>query len=100
MKTMKQIFRLSIFIWAILLVFGCSKDDFYEMDEPGLLVPRTVDEDPSLPSITVNSTMLHAEAFGNPEDPMIVVIHGGLGGDYRSLLCCRDLVDEGYYVVF
>ena len=100
MKTMKQFFKLSIFVWATILIFGCSKDDFYEMDEPGLLVPLTVDENPDLPSITINGTMLHSEAFGNPEDPMIVVLHGGPGGDYRSLLCSRDLVDDGYYVVF
>ncbi|WP_340113085.1 alpha/beta fold hydrolase [Maribellus mangrovi] len=100
MKTMKQFFKLSIFVWATILIFGCSKDDFYEMDEPGQLVPLTVDENPDLPSITINGTMLHSEAFGNPEDPMIVVLHGGPGGDYRSLLCSRDLVDDGYYIVF
>ena len=66
MKTMKQFFKLSIFVWATILIFSCSKDDFYEMDEPGLLVPRTVDEDSSLPSISVNGTMLHSEAFGLP----------------------------------
>lgn len=101
MKTMKHyFFKLSIIIWASIAFFGCSKDDFYEMDEPGLLVPLTVDENPELPSISINGSMLHSEAFGNPEDPMIVVIHGGPGGDYRSLLCSGDLVDDGYYVVF
>jgi len=100
MKTMKQLFKISIFIWASIVLFGCSKDDLHDMDEPGLLVPMTVDEDLSLPSIKVNGTLLHSEAFGDPEDPMIVVLHGGPGGDYRSLLCSRDLVDQGYYVAF
>lgn len=97
---MKQFFKLSIIIWVCIAFFGCSKDDFFELDEPGLLVPLTVDENPELPSINLNRTMLHSEAFGNPEDPMIVVIHGGPGADYRALLCSRDLVNEGYYVVF
>jgi proline iminopeptidase len=97
---MKQLVKLSIIIWASIVLFGCSKDDLHDMDEPGLLVPMTVDEDLSLPSISVNGTMLHSEASGNPENPMIVVIHGGPGGDYRNLLCSRDLVDDGYYVVF
>jgi proline iminopeptidase len=100
MNTMKHFIKLLIFIWASVAFFGCSKEDFYELDEPGLLVPLTADENPELPSITVNGTILHSESYGNPEDPMIVAIHGGPGGDYRSLLCCRDLVHEGYYVVF
>jgi len=49
--------------------------------EPGQLVPLTVDEDPTLPSISVNGTQLHAETFGNPTDPMLVILHGGPGGD-------------------
>ena len=94
MKTLKQLLKLSIFIWAFIAFSGCSKEDFHEMDEPGLLVPRTVDEDLELPSITLNGTMLHAEAYGNPEDPMIVAIHGGPGGDYRSLLPDKFLLDR------
>ncbi len=30
---------------------------------------------------------------------MIMVLHGGPGGDYRSLLPYRVLADDGYYVV-
>ena len=68
--------------------------------EPGGLVRRTVEEDPGLPRIEVNGTVLHAEAFGDPSRPMVVVLHGGPGGDYRGLLPYRKLADEGYYVVF
>ncbi len=38
-------------------------------DDPGNLVPATVDEDPSPPRIEVNGTTLHAEAFGDPSAP-------------------------------
>lgn len=69
-------------------------------DAAGNLVPATVDEDPSLPRIEVNGTALHAEAFGNPGAPMIMVLHGGPGGDYRSLLPYRALAGDGYYVVY
>jgi len=69
-------------------------------DEPGNLVPRTVTEDPSLPSIEVNGTRLHAEAFGDPSHPMVITLHGGPGGDYRSLLPLQALADDGYYVIF
>ena len=81
-----------------LLFFSCAKERF--MNEPGNLVPRTVDQDPSLPSITVNGAMLHSEAFGHPDSTMIVCVHGGPGGDYRYLLNCKDLADYGYRVVF
>ena len=63
-------------------------------------VAKTVDEDPSLPSIAIAGTRFHAEAFGDPNAPMIMVLHGGPGGDYRSLLPMRALADDGYYVVF
>jgi proline iminopeptidase len=77
-----------------------SSCDTVEWDEPGTLVPPTVDEDATLPSISVNGTRLHAETFGNPDDPMVVVLHGGPGGDYRSLLKCSAFAGDGYFVVF
>jgi proline iminopeptidase len=66
---------------------------------PGSLVPKTVDEDPSLSSIEVSDTKLHAEAFGDPAAPMIMMLHGGPGNDYRQLLPMQALADDGYYVV-
>jgi proline iminopeptidase len=68
--------------------------------QAGNLVPPTVEDDPSLPRIEVHGTTLHAETYGDPTAPMIVMLHGGPGGDYRSLLPYRALADDGYYVVF
>lgn len=62
-------------------------------------VPKTVVDDMSLPSIEIGGIKLHAETFGNSDNPMIVVIHGGPGGDYRHLLDLKVLSDE-YFVVF
>ena len=95
MKTKRKILMLA---FIALLLFSCTKERL--INEPGNLVPRTVDQDPSLPSITVNGAMLHSEAFGHPDSTMIVCIHGGPGGDYRYLLNCKDLADYGYRVVF
>lgn len=89
------------FLFAVitaLIAFSCSEDKL--ITEPGRLVPKTVDEDPSLPSITVNGAMLHAEAYGHPDSTLLICIHGGPGGDYRSLLNCKDLASHGYRVVF
>lgn len=73
--------------------------------EPGNLVPKTVDEDPSLPSIEVNGTKLHAETFGDPAAPVLVFLHSGPGHDYRSLLRLREPIDgarleDEHFVVF
>ena len=89
-------------IFAVLAVVGVilTSCDTVEWDEPGVLVPPTVDDDPTIPSISANGTRFHAETFGNPDDPMIVVLHGGPGGDYRSLLTCSRLADDGFFVVF
>lgn len=83
---------------AAMLFVSCTKERF--INQPGNLVPKTVDQNAGLPSITVNGARLHSEAFGHPDSTMIVAIHGGPGGDYRHLLKCRDLAAHGYRVVF
>ena len=85
-------------ICCLILLSSCG--DTYEIAEDGILVPLTVIEDPSIPSIDINGVKLHSEAFGNPSDPMIIAIHGGPGADYRSLLNFKQLVEDGFYLVF
>lgn len=94
---MKTQIKILVTILMLVALFSCET---HELNEPGLLVPLTVDENPELPSITVNGAMLHAETFGNPDDPMIIAIHGGPGGDYLSILNCKEFANDGYYVVF
>ena len=85
---------------ACLALASCFVAGCLDPDEDGNLVPLTADQDPSLPSIELAGTTLHAETFGEPSDPMIMVLHGGPGADYRSLLPLRALADDGYFVVF
>jgi proline iminopeptidase len=89
--------RFSLLFLAALALgpVGCL-----DPDEPGNLVPRTVVEDPTLPRIEVAGTLLHAEAFGDPTAPTVMVLHGGPGIDYRNLLPLRALAADGYRVVF
>lgn len=82
---------------GLFLATSCKKED---MAEPGALVPRTVAQDASLPSLAINGTLLHVESHGDPSDPLVVVVHGGPGGDYRSMLSAKDLVNDGFHVVF
>jgi proline iminopeptidase len=62
-------------------------------------VPRTVVDDPTLPVIEANGYRFHGEVFGDAVAPTIIVVHGGPGWDYRSLLPLRALADD-YRVVF
>jgi len=68
-----------------------------------VLVPltfiQTVDENDDLPSITLNGYKFHAETMGDEGNPVIVVLHGGPGGDYRNLLPVAPLARD-YLLVF
>ena len=92
-------FFLAIVAAAVMAV-AFNACEILDPEHPGDLVPMTVDEDPSLPSISVNGTLLHSESFGDPNDPMLVVLHGGPGGDYRGMLKCTTFVDDHFFVVF
>lgn len=102
MKKIKSNFHkvnLAILAMATTLFFASCEKEMY-IKEPGNLVPKTVDQDPNVPSISVNGTLLHSEAFGNPNHPMVIYLHGGPGSDYRNALNVKQLVDNNYYVVF
>ena len=90
-------FRIALVAIVFLLV-SCSKEKY--INEPGNLVPKTVDQDPGLPSISINGTQLHSEAFGQKDSALIVVLHGGPGSDYRYMLNCKEFANQGYRVVF
>jgi proline iminopeptidase len=81
---------------VILWVSGCT---LLDPNSPGYLVPTTVDEDHSLPALSINTTRLHLETYGNPVNRTIVFLHGGPGGDYRGLLRLKSLADT-YFLVF
>ncbi len=63
-------------------------------------VPATVSNDGQLPQTQANQARLHAERFGSEDAPLIIVIHDGPGGDYRSLLPLQALSKQGYQVLF
>jgi proline iminopeptidase len=63
------------------------------------VVPATTTDDPSLPSRSIGGYRYHLEVFGLPTRPVVIVLHGGPGGDYRSLLPLQPLSDD-YQVVF
>ena len=64
-------------------------------------MPPTADQDPALPQITIRvagrDRAVHLETHGDPEAPVILVLHGA-GHDFRALRLLQDLQDE-YRVV-
>lgn len=60
---------------------------------------KTVDENEELPSITLNGYKFHAETMGDEDKPVVIVLHGGPGGDYRNLLPIAPLAED-YRLVF
>lgn len=81
-----------------LCLMSCSQEKFIE--EEGNLVPKTVIEDSSIPSIIINGAKLHAQAFGPSDGNLIICIHGGPGSNFKYLLNCKSLADNGYRVIF
>jgi proline iminopeptidase len=96
----KHNIKMKKFVLIIFVVLFFSSCEKLEVTEPGALVPKTVDQDPSLPSLFINGTLLHVESSGDPGNPIIIIIHGGPGADYRSMINARQLTNDGYYVIF
>lgn len=84
---------------------GATACETMSPGDPGNLVPPTVAEDASLPAIDMNGSRFHLQTSGNPSNPVIVFLHGGPGGDYRSLLRLAErhngysLADD-YFLVY
>ena len=57
-------------------------------------VPATVTTDPSLPQLKGDGVLLHGRTVGAQGAPLAVVLHGGPGGDHRSLLALERLSDS------
>lgn len=62
-------------------------------------LPATVDRDASLPVVELQGYRYHAETLGPADAPVVIVLHGGPGADYRYLEPLRALADQ-YRVVF
>lgn len=88
--------------WALALVafFAVAVTALFLGTRGDYQVPRLVTEDASLPSQTVDGIKLHMRMIDGPADaPTVIVLHGGPGGDFRSLLGLGALSDT-YQVVF
>ncbi|MBV7339253.1 alpha/beta hydrolase [Chloroflexi bacterium TSY] len=96
MKIVIQFLRFIGLIFGLLLVFVVGMFIVTAGDHS---VPDTVETDPTIPHVEIDGVVFHAETFGDPQNPVVVVVHGGPGGDYGYLLNLHQLEDE-YFVVF
>lgn len=92
---------LLILLPAVLLLTSC--EDLLSPDiPPGTLVPKTVAEDPSLPSISIEVAgrvrKIHYHTMGNPASPPILLMHGSLS-DMRGYLPLMEELSDRYYIV-
>ena len=89
-KCLAPLLCLSTMIILSLTITSCSS----------IRVRRTTDQDPSTPSMVLNGYPFHAEAFGDPQNPVVIVLHGGPGADYRYLLPLTPLAEDYYLVMY
>lgn len=59
----------------------------------------TLEQDTSIPSIALENYRFHCRVYGQEHAEVILVLHGGPGGDFRYLLALEGLADQ-YQVVF
>jgi proline iminopeptidase len=90
---------VAIILGSLVLLAAALAAGLYVSTRGEFTVPATVVDDPSLPRIEVGGVLLHAEAYGDPSSPPVIVLHGGPGGDYRALLDLKGLADE-FFVIF
>jgi proline iminopeptidase len=96
MKLLKTLGKITM---AIVVGLVALFTLFYVLTLGDYAVAETVAQDPSIPHITIDEVTYHAETFGDPANPVVIVLHGGPGSDYRSLLPLQALSDQ-YFVVF
>ncbi|MEN8251046.1 MAG: alpha/beta hydrolase [Bacteroidota bacterium] len=93
---MKKLFKIFLGLTGVpgiifLLMFFLTTGDYH--------IPKTVLDDATIPHVTIDGVTFHTQTFGNPKNPVVIVVHGGPGWDYKSLLPLQNLSDE-FYVVF
>jgi proline iminopeptidase len=95
-----RLLRLTFYGGGVVLLFLIAATVFFYMKTAGdYPVAATVVDDPDLSQITLGDATFHVQTFGDPANETIIVLHGGPGADFRSLLALQALSDQ-FHVVF
>ncbi len=92
--------RIAVFLGALAAVLILATAVLWFTTRGDYPVAATVTDDPALPAVEILGIRLHAQSFGPEEGPVVIVLHGGPGGDHRSLLPLAALADDCYRVQF
>jgi proline iminopeptidase len=88
-------------IFTLVLLFLSIRCSLIDPEEPGALVPPTVDQDPLIPQMKITvagyTRSIHIQTFGTPNNPALFILHGS-ASDYRPFLPLQILADK-YFVV-
>lgn len=95
-KFLKKLGKISLYIIGVLVILFIAAY-FLTMGE--YHIPKTVEQDSGLPRIELNGYTFHSEVFGDPSNPVTIVLHGGPGADYDYLLTLKPLASD-YFLVF
>lgn len=95
----KTLLALAITLAGITLVIAVIVGVLFVSNAGNHVVAATVADDPSLPYVELGGYRFHARTFGHPSNPTVIALHGGPGGDFRSILPLSGLADD-YFVVF
>ncbi|MBX3250850.1 MAG: alpha/beta hydrolase [Myxococcales bacterium] len=80
----------------VLSLAGCANSG-----ADGHLVPHTVVADLNLPRFALaDGRLVHLRTFGDPAAPVVVVLHGGPGGDHRDYLHLEAWANRFFVVLW
>lgn len=91
--------KFSLLLLLLMGLFSCEK-----LEDIGVLVPPTVDQDPNLPSVSINvagrDRLIHVRTFGDASNPVLFVLHGSFTDTraYRNI--CESLADKYHVVIW
>ncbi len=98
-ETQMLIFMKWLYLLTTFWLINCTK-----IDNIGVLVPPTADQDPNLPSVSINvagrQRLVHVRTFGNASNPPLFILHGSFTDTrpYRNI--CEALADKYYVVIW
>lgn len=95
-KTVGYILKTLLVLLLILIFFSGY---MYLSTNGDYTIAKTVEHNRSLPSQKINNITFHLETFGDKNNDVLIILHGGPGGDYQYLLDLKALSDT-YFVVF
>lgn len=96
-KTLFLFLKIVLSLFLLLFIFAVA---LYLRTRGNYEVAKTVEYDMSLPQVVINGIPFHAETFGDTCNPVVIVLHGGPGNDYRYLLPLTSLADRFHVVMY